>query len=87
MRGTDSADVTDTANDSSPGDGGRITIDLDALAANWRALDARLSDDAECGAAVKADCYGLGSDDGLAALWTAGSTPVGMCVCGGAGGR
>ncbi|SDU13480.1 alanine racemase [Stappia sp. ES.058] len=55
-----------------PGEGGRITIDLDALAANWQALNARLTGDGECGAAVKADCYGLGSDQGLATLWTAG---------------
>ncbi|MCB2105356.1 MAG: alanine racemase [Rhodobacteraceae bacterium] len=37
-----------------------LTIDLDALAANWRAL-ARLSGGAEAGAVVKADAYGLGA--------------------------
>ncbi|EAR51594.1 alanine racemase [Oceanicola granulosus HTCC2516] len=37
---------------------GHLTIDLDALAANWRALDAMGS--AETGAVVKADGYGLG---------------------------
>lgn len=37
----------------------RLDIDRDALAANWRALDA-LSGAARAGAAVKADGYGLG---------------------------
>jgi alanine racemase len=37
----------------------RLTINRDALAANWRALD-RLSGAARAGAAVKADAYGLG---------------------------
>jgi alanine racemase len=37
----------------------RLTVDTDALAANWRALDA-LSGKARAGAAIKADCYGLG---------------------------
>ena len=36
-----------------------LTIDLDAIAANWRAL-ARLADPAEAAAVVKADAYGLG---------------------------
>ncbi len=38
----------------------QLTIDLDAIRANWRALDA-LSD-CESGAVVKADSYGLGAD-------------------------
>lgn len=37
----------------------RLDIDTAALAANWRALNA-LSGNAAAGAAVKADCYGLG---------------------------
>lgn len=37
----------------------RLSIDQEALAANWRALD-RLSGAARAGAAVKADAYGLG---------------------------
>jgi len=37
----------------------RLEIDEGALAANWRALDA-LSGSAAAGAAVKANCYGLG---------------------------
>ncbi len=39
----------------------RLVIDQAALAHNWRALD-RLSGVARTGAAVKADCYGLGVD-------------------------
>nr|WP_220129934.1 alanine racemase [Sphingomonas chungangi] len=38
----------------------RLTIDGDALAANWRWLRAR-GGEAACGAAVKADGYGLGA--------------------------
>lgn len=37
----------------------RLSLDRDALAANWRALNA-LSGSAQAGAAVKADAYGLG---------------------------
>lgn len=37
----------------------RLRLDLEALAQNWRALD-RLSGSAAAGAAIKADCYGLG---------------------------
>lgn len=37
----------------------RLTIDKAALASNWRVLD-RMSGSASAGAAVKADCYGLG---------------------------
>ncbi len=48
-----------------------LTVDLDALARNWRALDA-LSGTAETGAAVKADAYGLGLAPVAGALWGAG---------------
>ena len=49
----------------------RLTIDSAALAANWRALDT-LSGGARAGAAVKADCYGLGVDACLPCLRDAG---------------
>jgi len=49
----------------------RLTVDSEALAANWRALDA-LSGTAAAGAAVKADCYGLGVDDCVPVLRDAG---------------
>ncbi|MEE8171853.1 MAG: alanine racemase [Alphaproteobacteria bacterium] len=40
--------------------GAQLSIDLDAIAANWRALGARLHGGARAGAVVKADAYGLG---------------------------
>lgn len=49
----------------------RLTIDSAALAANWQALDT-LSDGAKAGAAVKADCYGLGVDACVPVLRDAG---------------
>ncbi len=48
-----------------------LTIDLKAIAANWRALDRR-SGAAETGAAVKANAYGLGMEPIAGALWGAG---------------
>ena len=50
-----------------------LTIDLAAVAANWRALCARL-DHAECAAVVKADAYGLGADRVAPVLAAAGCT-------------
>ena len=50
----------------------RLAVDGQALAANWRALD-RLSGNASAGAAVKADCYGLGTERCLPALLSAGA--------------
>jgi alanine racemase len=49
----------------------RLTLDGDALVANWRWLDAR-SGDAACGAAVKADGYGLGAVEVTSRLAAAG---------------
>lgn len=51
--------------------GGRLTVDLSALVANWRIL-ARSSGPARCGAAVKADAYGLGLERCAGALAEAG---------------
>jgi alanine racemase len=51
---------------------GLLTIDLDAVAANWRAL-AALAEDAETGAVVKADAYGLGAGPVAKALARAGA--------------
>ena len=50
----------------------RLTIDLDAIAANWRALDALT--DVETAAVVKANGYGLGAARVGAALARAGAT-------------
>jgi alanine racemase len=49
----------------------RLILDGDALAANWRWCDAR-SGDAACGAAVKADGYGLGARETVRRLRAAG---------------
>lgn len=49
----------------------RLTVDAQALADNWRALDA-MSSAARAGAAVKADCYGLGVDTCVPVLRDAG---------------
>ncbi|WP_127900131.1 alanine racemase [Solirhodobacter olei] len=50
-----------------------LTIDLDAIAENWRALD-RLTDQAtQTGAVVKADAYGLGAGRVARALARAGA--------------
>lgn len=54
------------------GAGGILTIDLAAIADNYRRLADRLSPGAECGAVVKADAYGLGLDRVAPTLWAAG---------------
>jgi alanine racemase len=51
--------------------GAVLTIDLGAIAANWRALAARVSP-AQCASVVKADAYGLGADRVVPALLAAG---------------
>ena len=55
--------------DSAPG---RLTIDLAALADNWRAL-AGLAAPGRCAAVVKANAYGIGLDRAAPALWAAGA--------------
>lgn len=50
--------------------GGRLTVDLDALVANWRDLASR-SGPARCAAVVKADAYGLGVEHVVPALLAA----------------
>ena len=52
--------------------GGRLTIDLGALAANWRAIAAHVPAPAETSAVVKADGYGLGVAEVGSALAAAG---------------
>jgi alanine racemase len=51
--------------------GATLTIDLAALAANWRLLAERAGA-AECGAVIKADAYGTGIEIAGPALWRAG---------------
>ena len=50
-----------------------LTIDLDAIAANWRALDRLSSQGTQTGAVVKADAYGLGVTRVARALAQAGA--------------
>ena len=52
--------------------GPRLTIDLAALARNWRALE-KVSVGALCGAVVKADAYGTGIVAASEALFAAGA--------------
>ena len=51
--------------------GGRLTINLGALARNWKLLN-KNAGDAECGAVVKADGYGCGIERTVPALINAG---------------
>ena len=48
-----------------------LSINLAALANNWRAIAQRIAP-AECGATIKADGYGCGAAKVAAALWNAG---------------
>lgn len=50
-----------------------LTIDLDAIAANWAALDRASGSGTETGAVVKADGYGLGAEEVGTALARAGA--------------
>ena len=63
--------MTEPTTDLDPTATGLLTIDLDAIVANWRKLE-KASVPAECGAAVKADAYGCGIDRVVPALAQAG---------------
>ena len=52
---------------------GNLTIDHDAIAANWRALDALSGQGTQTGAVVKADGYGLGAASVARTLARAGA--------------
>jgi len=52
---------------------GTLTIDLDAVAANWRALNAMSAATVQTAATVKADAYGLGVGPVARALANAGA--------------
>ncbi len=52
--------------------GARVTIDLGALVANWRALVAEVGDPGKVSAVVKADGYGIGDVRAATALAAAG---------------
>src|SRR4051812_18912945 len=50
---------------------GLLTVDLDAIVANWRKLE-KTAVPAECAAVIKADAYGCGADQVARALAGAG---------------
>src|SRR5579862_5188684 len=50
---------------------GILTIDLDAIVANWRKLE-KTAVPAECAAVVKANAYGCGAEQVATALASAG---------------
>lgn len=52
--------------------GGRLTVDLDAIAANWRILADRLRPGTECAATVKANAYGTGLTETAGRLFREG---------------
>jgi len=52
---------------------GVLTVDLDAIAANWRALDRASASGVQTAAVVKADAYGLGAPRVARALAAAGA--------------
>lgn len=64
-------DAPRLAADKSAMSSGHLTIDLAALAANWRALDAKTA--CETAAVVKADAYGIGVGPAATALAQAGA--------------
>jgi alanine racemase len=59
------------ANDVPASANGVITVDLDALVANWRKLE-KTAVPAECAGVIKADAYGCGTGPVAAALAAAG---------------
>ncbi len=64
---------TDPAGDGEASRAGAIlTVDLDAIVANWRFLEARVGPASRCAAVVKADAYGLGASRVAPALHAAG---------------
>ncbi len=49
-----------------------LTVDLDAIAANWRTCR-ELGGASECGAVVKGNAYGTGIEPAVRVLWSAGA--------------
>ena len=71
MTGGRAPEAPVSARGEGPGETAILTIDLDALIANYRALS-DLAAPAECAAVVKADAYGLGMAQAAPALSRAG---------------
>lgn len=51
---------------------GELTVDLHAIANNWRHINSKLAGAAQCGAVVKANAYGLGVDRVAPKIYRAG---------------
>ncbi len=71
MTGGSPRDTTHHEHEADTDETAILTIDLGALAANYRHLR-KLAAPAECAAVVKADAYGLGMAQAAPALWQAG---------------
>ncbi|MGH6865060.1 MAG: alanine racemase [Methyloceanibacter sp.] len=71
MRGQPSPEASATEPEAGTGETAILTIDLNALTANYRRLR-DLAAPAECAAVVKADAYGLGVAEVAPALWRTG---------------
>ncbi|WP_269582622.1 alanine racemase [Roseibium sp. Sym1] len=56
----------------SPLYGGRLTVDLQAIASNWRFLNGKTRAETECAVAIKGDAYGTGQEKVAPALFEAG---------------
>ncbi|MEP3049287.1 MAG: alanine racemase [Roseibium sp.] len=72
--GNGAAGLMGSAENHFPSDhyGGRLTIDLDAIAANWAFLKSKLKDGSECAATIKANAYGTGQEQVAKRLSEAG---------------
>lgn len=66
--------VHDTSLNPYPADlyGGRLTIDTDAIAANWAFLKSKLTLGTECAATIKANAYGTGQTETALRLYMEG---------------
>lgn len=53
--------------------GGKLTINLDAIAANWQALNALTAGGVQTAVSIKADAYGLGAERVAKRLFKAGA--------------
>ncbi len=62
--------------------GALLTIDVGAIVANWRALDAKTAETVETGAVIKADAYGLGVGPVGQALQKAGAKTFFVALAG-----
>ena len=71
QRAPDRTEDAHTAGPPAAQAGGILTVDLDAVVANWRALSRRATP-SECAGVVKADGYGCGIEQITAALARAG---------------